>query len=83
MFGKIANVTVVLVVLDFEFGEFFELSQVVAVALLQQGIAQHRHQGRRHAHGHFKVNAVALETLKNLQQRNVGFRDGFVEPFFF
>jgi hypothetical protein len=56
---------------------------VVVETVLQQGVAQHCHQGRCHAHGNFKVDAVALEPFKDLQQGNVGFRDRLKQPFFF
>ena len=53
------------------------------VAILQQRIAEHRRQRRRHRHGQPPIDAVALQALEHFQQRDVRFGDGLVEPIFF
>jgi hypothetical protein len=52
------------------------------VAFLQQRIAQHRAQRRRQRHRQARVHAVALPAVHHLQERQVGFGDGFEQPAF-
>ena len=67
----------------FFFGQVNEFIQMPHIAILQQGIEQHRAQCGCKSEREMGVHAVTLPTLHNLQERHIGFRDGFEEPVFF
>ena len=52
------------------------------VTVLQQRIEQHRAQRRRERERQPRVHAVAQPAVHDLDQRDVGFGDGFEEPVF-
>ena len=64
-------------------GQGDEVVDVADVAVLQQRIAEHGGQGGRDGHGQPPVAAVAFEAVEDVQERNVRFGDGLVEPVFF
>ena len=59
-----------------------EVVDVADIAVLQQGIGKHGSEGGRNRHGQAPVDAIAFEALEHLEERNVGFSNGFVEPIF-
>ena len=63
-----------------EFDLFFES---VDVAVLEKRIAQHGAEGWGHGHGEAEVDAVPDEALHHIEERKIGFGDGFVEPVLF
>ena len=67
---------------DFLFRQFDEAVQVPLVTLAQQRVEQHRAQGRRERKRQARVHAVAPPAFQRLQQRQVGFGDGFKQPGF-
>ena len=56
--------------------------EVPDVAVLQQRIDQHRAQRRCERECQARVHAVPFPAFHHLQQRDVGFRDGFEQPGF-
>ena len=64
-------------------GQGDEVVDMAQVAILQQRIAEHGGQRRRDRHGQPPIAAVALEAVEDVQERDVRFGDGFVEPVFF
>ena len=60
-----------------------QIVEVAHVAVLQQRIGEHRRQRRRDRHGHSPIDAVALQALEDVQQRNVRLGDGLVQPVLF
>ena len=69
--------------LDLLGGKRNQVVDVPDVAILQQRIAEHGGQRRRHRHGHPPLDAVAFQAIEDFQQRDVGLGDGFVKPIFF
>ena len=52
------------------------------VTVLQQRVEQHRAERRREGEREARVHAVALPAFHDLDQRDVGFGDGFEQPVF-
>ena len=63
-----------------EFNLFFES---VDVAILEKRIAQHGAERWGHRHGEAEVDSVADQALHHIEERKIGFGDGFVEPVLF
>jgi hypothetical protein len=63
-------------------GELDEAIEVPRAALLQEGIGEHRAERRREGEGKACGNAIAVPALEHLKERQIGLRDGFVEPAF-
>ena len=68
---------------QFLVGEGDEVVEMADVAILQQRIGEHGGQRRRDGHGETPVHAVAFKTVEHLQQGDVRFGNGFVEPILF
>lgn len=68
---------------NFFFAELNELFDVVLIAGLQKGVGEHGREGGRDAHGKTEINPLVGEVVHDRQQRNIGFRDGLIEPIFF
>jgi hypothetical protein len=69
--------------LDFFISQFTKLVEMLDIPFLQERIAQHFAQWRRHGHRQAKRHAFVAERLKRLEERNIRFADGFVQPVFF
>ncbi len=67
---------------DFLFRQFDEAVQVPFITPAQQRVEQHRAQGGRERKCQRRAHAVAAPAFERLQQRQVGFRDGFKQPGF-
>ena len=65
---------------DFSMGELDSLVKGSGVALHQEGVAQHRRQGRREGHGDAEVDAIPEQILEGLEEWDVGLGDGLVQP---
>ena len=68
--------------MDFLFREFDEAFEVALVTVLQQRIEQHGAKRGRERERQARVHAVAQPAVHDLNQRDVGFGDGFKEPVF-
>ena len=64
-------------------GEFQLFFQTVDVAILEEGIAEHGAEGWGHRHGESKINSIPNEAFHHIEEGQIGFGDGFVEPIFF
>src|SRR4051812_45305488 len=69
--------------MDFFVREFDESIEVPQITLLQQWIEQHRTKGGGQRQGQARVHSVPQPAVHRLNQRDVGFRDGFKQPVFF
>ncbi len=67
---------------DFLFGEVNQAVQVPLVALLEQRIEQHRTERRRKRERERRGHAITPPAFEDLQERDVGFRDGLEQPVF-
>jgi hypothetical protein len=67
---------------DFLFGQFDEAVEMPLVALRSSGSSSIAHKRRRERKRQARVHAVAPPAFQHLQQRDVGFGDGFEEPAF-
>jgi len=68
---------------EFLLGQLDEPVDVLDVALLQKLVGQHRHEGRRKRHADAKVHPFVNQLLKDLDQRDVRFRDRLEQPALF
>jgi len=62
--------------------EFNLLFESVDITILKEGVAQHRTEGRGHRHGEPEVDPVADESFHHVEQGEIGFRDGLIQPVF-
>src|SRR5688572_13961535 len=69
--------------MDLALGKFDETFEVTQITLLQEGVEQHRAERGRERDGKARVHAVAQPALHDLDERKVGFGNGFVEPVLF
>ena len=53
------------------------------VAILEEGIAEHGAEGWGHRHSESKINSIPNEAFHHIEEGQIGFGDGFVEPIFF
>ena len=67
---------------NFLFGQLDEAVQMPLVAVAQQRVAQHGAQRRRERQRQGRVHAVAPPAFHDLEQRKIGFGDGFKQPAF-
>src|SRR5437660_1081037 len=65
------------------FGELDQSVQMPCVTLLQEGIQQHRAEGRRQRKGKRRLHPITPPAFQNLQQRHVRFIDGLEKPALF
>ena len=68
--------------MNFLVGQVDQAVQVTLVAPAQHRIKEHGAQCRRQGQGHVRRDAVPFPTFQNLDDRQVGFRDGFKQPGF-
>ena len=64
-------------------GEFQLFFEAVDVAILEEGIAEHGAEGWGHRHSESKINSIPNEAFHHIEEGQIGFGDGFVEPIFF
>ena len=81
--GEFVKLVVALGAVDFLVGELDGAVEDADVAVLEEFVAQHGGQRRRDRHGEAEVAVVVDEAVHHVDERNVGFRDGLVEPVFF
>ena len=63
-------------------GQIEQKIDMLHVTLAQKLVLQHRAKRRRNRHRELERDGVAHQPLHHLQQRNIGFGDGFKEPGF-
>jgi hypothetical protein len=68
---------------DLFFGERGEVFEMACVASLQQRIGEHLAERGREVQGETRASARRLQRREHVEQRQVDFGDGFVEPVFF
>ena len=68
--------------MDFFFREFDQALEVPLVTVLQERVEQHGAKRGRKREREARVHAVAQPAVHGLDQRDVGFGDGFEEPVF-
>jgi len=60
--------------------QFKLLFESVDITILKEGVAQHRTEGRGHRHGKPEVDPVPNESFHHVEQGEIGFRDGLIQP---
>ncbi len=80
--GELVELVVALGAVDFLVGQLDRLVDAADIAVLQKLVAQHRGQRRRDRHGQPEIAAVVEQSVHHVDERNVGFRDGLIQPVF-
>ena len=78
--GEVVEMTIEAGPLDLLGRQLDQLVEVVDVAALEQGIREHRDQGRGHGHRDAEVDAVGDQAVIDVDERDVGLGDRLVEP---
>ena len=65
---------------QFLLGKLDQSIQVLYVARTQERIRKHGRQGGRDGHRQPKGDAFGIQTVKHIQQRDIGLGDGFKKP---
>ena len=68
---------------DFAFGQFDEAFEPARVAVAEQRVVEHGAERGREREREGRVHAVAPPAVQHVNQREIGFGDGFEQPAFF